>query len=418
MRVAIVQRKLPGERDRLSELAELAAAAGYCPVIRLLQVRPPDSRYQIGPGKLEELAKLVDEYRIEKVIFYNELKPKQVYNLMKKLGVAVMDRFELILEIFSNRAGSREAKLQIELARLKRELAFAKERISLSKRTEYAGFLGGGRYEYDAYYRHVVSRIAKINRELERLRAEKKRRVRRRRAAGLPTVALTGYTGAGKTTLFNRLTGEAGYVDGQPFATLSTTVRRAAINGRKILVSDTIGFIEDLPPLLVDAFYTTLEEIGMADLILLIADASEPLTEFRRKLSAAYQALETVGAAGPNILGVLNKVDLIDNPEDLNLKKAVMDSYVNESVAISALTGENLDELKERIVLRLPGYVKAVIKVPVDRAGATVKIVENSVVLRKNVSNGTLELVLETRKEWILRNLGLITRVGGSVALQ
>ncbi|RLE86129.1 MAG: GTP-binding protein HflX, partial [Thermoprotei archaeon] len=190
-KVAIVQRRLRRERNLLFELKELAKAAGYDVVLELEQVRKPDSRYQIGYGKAKELAELVKEKGIEKVIFFNELKPVQIHNLSKLLGVDVIDRITLILEIFARRAGSKEAKLQIELAMLKKQLSYLKEQLHLAKLGELPGYLGGGEYIIDSYREHVARRITKIKRELEKIRARKNIYWRRRSLAEVPTIVLT-----------------------------------------------------------------------------------------------------------------------------------------------------------------------------------------------------------------------------------
>ena len=420
-RVLLIQRRYKGEKRRLDELRELAMAAGYLPVLEIEQIREPCSKYQIGPGKVKELTKIIKEKNINKVIFYNELKPNQVHNLMKEWGVEVIDRFQLILEIFEKRAGSKEAKLQIELARLKRELSFIKERIHLAKKEEFAGFLGGGRYAIDAYYRHVISRIAKIERELRKIRRRKKERIKARRNAGLSTISLTGYTGAGKTTLFNKLTGEQGYIDGKPFATLSTTTRKINLLGRKVLISDTIGFIEDLPPLLIDAFYTTLEEIAMADLVLLLVDGSENYREIERKVNASMEALETVGVAKSNVIGVLNKIDLIRSRDELVEKMELLKDYINSPIVpISAVYGINLDYLKKVIITKLPNYTRAIIKLPLDGVSKSVisKILDNACILGEQINGSYIELTVESKKDWLLKFSGVVNEVGGSIVFQ
>ncbi len=421
VRVALVQRRTRREKSRLGELKELAVAAGYEPVLLVEQVREPDSRYQIGRGKVEELKKLIKEHGVEKVIFHNDLKPSQAHNLMKEWGVEVIDRFQLILEIFSRRAGSREAKLQIELARLRRELSFIKEQIHLARKEEFAGFMGGGRYEVDAHYRHAVSRIARIERELRELRRRKRERVRARRFAGLPTVALTGYTGAGKTTLFNRLTGERGYVDGRPFATLSTTVRRIVMRGHKVLVADTIGFIEDLPPPLIDAFYTTLEEVAMADLALLLVDSSEELREIERKVSASMEALEAVGVHRSRVLGVLNKIDLVPDKREVERRaELVSDCAGVDVVPISALRGTNLNLLEEAIISKIPEYVRAMVRLPASGEGLSLasRLLRNACMLGETVNDGYLELSVECKRGWLARFVRAVSELGGEIALQ
>ena len=421
LRVILVQRRTRKEKNRLYELKELAIAAGYEPVLIIEQIREPDPKYNIGRGKVREIKEIIESNHIDKVIFYNDLKPSQVHNLMKEWGIEVIDRFQLILEIFSKRAGSKEAKLQIELARLKRELSFIKERIHLLRKEEFAGFMGGGRYEIDAHYRHTVSRIARIERTLKEIRKKKRERVRARSVAGLSTIALTGYTGAGKTTLFNKLTGEEGYVDGRPFATLSTTVRRTMIKGHKVLIADTIGFIEDLPPLLIDAFYTTLEEVSMADLILLVVDGSEELREIERKVYASMESLETVGVHKSKILGVLNKVDLIKSTDEIIRRVKLVEECTGiEVIPISAMHGINLDLLKERMIAKIPGYIRAKIKLPMSDLSYSLasKVLENACVLSEVVNNGVIEIDVKCKKEWLLRFAKEVNDIGGGFVLQ
>ncbi|MEM0335519.1 MAG: GTPase HflX [Thermofilum sp.] len=362
-RVLLVQRLDDDERYMLRELRELAEAAGYEVVGEVVQRREPDPRYGVGSGKVEEIRRLVAETGAERVIFYNFLKPNQVYNLRKKLGIEVLDRFELILEIFAKRAGSREAKLQIELARLKRELSFAREYINLQKRGELHGFLGGGRYAADAYYEYVVSRIAKIEEELRAIRRSKSMRWSRRGEVGIFSVALTGYTGAGKTTLFNRLAGWEGYVDGRPFATLSTKTRLVALKGLPLLLSDTIGFIDSLPEQLFDAFYTTIGEVSYSDLLLLVVDVAEPPREVERKVLAGLSILSALGVPQSRVLVAANKVDVAEPAQlESNLRLLRKLSFP-EIVPISAKTGFNLRALEEAIRRHLPGRVKASLKV-------------------------------------------------------
>ncbi len=398
-RVIIIQRRERFERDLLGELKELAEDAGYKVVKSIVQVGGYSSSYGIGKGKVLELKNLVREYDVSKVIFFNELKPRQEYNLQKELGVDVIDRFELILEIFASRAGSREAKLQIELARLKRELSMVREYIHLVKTGELPGFMGGGRYAIDAYYRHVTKRIALIERRLEKIRKMKNNRWERRNFTGLYNISLTGYTGAGKTTLFNLFTSLNEYSDGKPFATLSTKVRRIKIMGRPLLLSDTIGFIDSLPELLFDAFYTTLGELLYADVILLVVDISEEIKEVKRKLEASLEILSRLSVPFSNIILVANKIDLVV-PDDIRSKVSVLNEYSIDVVAISAKEKRGIEYLGKKIIEKLPGYMRFKLVVPKNSVCLD-KIVTNCYVRSIDVSNGKLILDVEGKSEWI-----------------
>ncbi|MEM0024149.1 MAG: GTPase HflX [Thermofilaceae archaeon] len=397
--VILVERRRRSEKSLLYELKDLAEAAGYVVVDVVSQVRDPDPKYNIGAGKVAMLAELVRSKGAKKVIFFNELKPHQAYNLMKELKVDVIDRFDLILEVFSKRAGSKEAKLQIELAKLSRELSFAREWLRLAKIGELHGFMGGGEYAIDTYYKHVRRRIANIKDELAKLRARKAERWRRRSIdSGLYYLALTGYTGAGKTTLFTALTGQAAYVDGKPFATLSTKMGRAIIEGRPVIVSDTVGFIDCLPPQLLDAFYTTLGEVVLADLVLLVYDASEELGEIERKLTAGLTTLQSLGVDRNRILAVANKVDLISEDE-LRGALEIAGRLGLEPIAISARTGFGLDALKRSILDKLPNYAVAEIELPT--ADDLSKLSKQIYIRQIIEDNGRIKAIVEGREEWL-----------------
>ncbi len=419
IRVALVQRRLPGEKSLLYELRDLAESAGYEVVLEVEQIREPDSRYQIGYGKALELAELVRERGVEKVIFFNELKPVQVHNLSKLLGVEVVDRVELILEIFAKRAGSREAKLQIELARLRRELSVAKEKLHLAKLGELPGYMGGGEYIIDSYRAHVAQRIAKIEDELERIRRRKDKYWTRRIRSGVPTVVLTGYTGAGKTTLFNALTGEERLVDGKPFATLSTKSKRVKVDGKTIVLSDTIGFIDCLPPLLVEAFYTTLAEIAYASLVLLVVDISDPIEEVRRKVGASLDALRSVGITDSNLLPVLNKLDLVGERELGEKLEAISEILESrEWVLVSAKRGLGLDGLRRTIAERLREYVVARAYVPLRHADRFPWGVGRGRVLRVECNGREMEVDIEVNRRELGRLEKLVGELGGRVVVR
>jgi GTP-binding protein HflX len=242
----------------------------------LEQTRRPDARYQIGPGKVEELAKLVEETGADKVIFDNPLRTLQNYNLAKATHVEVIDRFQLILELFNRRATTTEAKLQIQLATLKNELKHAREKVRLSKGSEQPGFMGLGAYEADVYKDAIKLQVQTILKKLAAIRKKRVLQRERRTALGFQTISLAGYTSAGKSTLFNALTEETALVDKSLFTTLSTQTRMVEFSRRRFLLTDTVGFIDRLPIGLIEAFHSTLEETIYAALIVLVVDLSEP----------------------------------------------------------------------------------------------------------------------------------------------
>lgn len=314
----------------------------------LEQTRSADSRFQIGRGKARELAEMVKNLNAEKVIFDNELKPVQSYNLAKLSGVEVIDRFQLILEIFSRHASTSEARLQIRLAELKRRLPRAKEMVRLARMGERPGFLGLGRYEVDVYYEEIKRQIHRIRRELKRIRVQRGLYRDRRGELGFPLVSLAGYTNAGKTTLFNALTGESKLVDAGVFTTLTTTTRSIDLGFGRALLTDTVGFIERLPIALVEAFHSTLEETVLSDAIILLVDIHESLDEVERKLSYSLDTINEIGARGVPIITALNKVDLLSK-EELEKRINQVVELAPNSTPISALEGINLDELKRRL---------------------------------------------------------------------
>ncbi|MFQ6064438.1 MAG: GTPase HflX [Candidatus Bathyarchaeia archaeon] len=360
----MVQRRQQSQPSSLDELQNLAESAGYTVVDSLEQVREPDPRYQIGRGKVRELAEFVTENSVEIAIFDNELKPVQAYNLAKMTGIEAIDRFQLILQIFARRASTSEAKLQIQLAELQYELPRAKEKVKLARLSEQPGFMGLGKYEVDLYYENIKQRIHNIQEKLKKKR--KKRRLHRARRAelGFASVSLAGYTNAGKSSLFNALAEETAPVDASLFTTLSTTTRMVNLSGRKALLTDTVGFIERLPLTLIEAFHSTLEETIFSDLILLVIDVSEPLDEIEKKLSCCLDTIRTIGATGIPIVTALNKIDLLSESEKRS-KIGVLQGMTTESVPISALYKTNIDLLKQVITDHLEAYVQASFSIPV-----------------------------------------------------
>ncbi len=327
------------------------------------QIRKADSSYQIGSGKVKELAELVLEKQAERVIFGNELKPQQTYNLAKATNVEITDRFQLILEIFLYRAATTEAKLQIQLANLRYELPRAKEKVKLAKKGEQPGFRGLGAYEVDVYYETIKQQIHRIQKKLKTIRKKRSLHRTRRLELGYSLVALAGYTNAGKSSLFNALAKEAVPVDSGLFTTLSTTTRAIELSGRKVLLTDTVGFIDELPLTLIEAFHSTLEETIFSDIILLVVDISEPLEEIERKLLCCLDTIQTIGATGIPIITALNKIDLLSKSE-LELKSKTLKNLAPHPVLISALHFANIQELEHAFFNYLKEYVQATLWIP------------------------------------------------------
>jgi len=361
----VVQRRGSSEKSSMEELRSLAKAAGYEIVGSVEQVKAPSPRYYIGSGKAKELAEMASELGAEKIIFGNELKAVQVYNLAKLTGVEVIDRFQLILEIFLRRASTKEAKLQIDLARLGYELANAKEKVRLAKMGEQPGFQGLGKYEVDVYYETVRRQVHTIRRKLRSIRKRRELHRDRRRELGFPLVSLAGYTNSGKSTLFNSLADENVPVDPSLFTTLSTTTRMVELFGEKILLTDTVGFVDRLPLTLIEAFRSTLEETIFSDLIILIVDMSEPQDEIERKLSVSLETIREIGAAGIFIITALNKIDLLSTEEYEKRMENLMNLSLN-AVPISALYGMNLNQLKEKMARLLKRHVESSFTVPMN----------------------------------------------------
>jgi len=330
---------------------------------KIEQVREPDARYQIGAGKVEELAELVKETDAQKIIFDNSLKSVQAYNLAKATGVEAIDRFQLILEIFSKRATTTEAKLQIQLARLGYELAHAKERVRLASKAEQPGFMGLGGYEVDVYYEAVKKQVHTVRRKLRKIHEKRELHRERRAELGFSSISLAGYTNAGKSSLFNALTEEEVPVDAALFTTLSTTTRLVEFSKKKFLLTDTVGFIDRLPLTLIEAFHSTLEETIYSDLILLVVDISEPIGTIEKKLAVCLETIERIGASGVPVITVLNKIDLI--PEaDTRQKLERLKEKTPNPILTSALRKTNLEPLKQEILKTLKNYVQASFTIP------------------------------------------------------
>lgn len=347
---------------RMEELRGLAGAAGYQVLAEIRQRRGRDHRFQIGRGKIAEAL----AYHPDKLIFYNPLSSTQVFNIRIEFLTEVIDRFNLILEIFASRASTREAKLQVELARLSYDAPGVRNALSLRKHGEQPGFGGAGAYEQSMYH-DIRGRMAKIRTTLKDVELMGEDRRNRRRELGFDLVALAGYTNAGKSTLLNALTGAGVAAKDQPFTTLSPTTRALDMRGRRILLTDTVGFIDDLPHFLIKAFRSTLAEISQADLVLLVADMSDPLPLLRRKLVASHKALWDCGVSAP-LITILNKVDRLREDEVVARMELIKD-LAPHPVLASAASGQGTEELAELIGQRLQPLTEYQIRLPYTSQG-------------------------------------------------
>jgi GTP-binding protein HflX len=365
--VILVKRLNPGSHGNLDELEELAHSAGYDVLDKITQARTPDKSFAVGRGKAEEVAARVGELKPVKVVFDEKLNAVQVYNLSKLCKVEVIDRFNLILEIFAIRARTREAKLQVELASLIYERPKARMKVTLAKRGEQPGFKGLGRYQADVYESEVTGRIAKIQAELDVIRKRQHETRKQRKEKGFDMVALAGYTNAGKSTLMNALVGESVVTRDQLFTTLVPTTRSLEVGRRKALLTDTVGFIKGLPHFMVEAFRSTLEEIYLADLIILVVDVSEPPEAIVEKLVTCHDTMWGEIGQVP-VVTALNKCDLVSK-EELEERKEAIVHLAPHPVAISAVTGEGLDELKKIVGKYMPKWGRAEVTLPRTEEG-------------------------------------------------
>jgi GTP-binding protein HflX len=396
-----VQRRLNHETSSLEELKKLAEAAGYTVVAELEQTRKPDARYQIGAGKVEELAAMVKETGAEKILFDNPLKTVQSYNLAKATGIEAIDRFQLILEIFTKRATTTEAQLQIQLATLKNEIKHAKEKVRLSKRGEQPGFMGIGVYEADVYKEAIKKQVSTIQKKLKSVREKRVLHRERRTELGFRSISLAGYTNAGKSSLFNALAEATTRVDNALFTTLSTTTRLIEFSNRKFLLTDTVGFIDRLPLTLIEAFHSTLEETIFSDLIILVLDINEPIETIKKKNKTCQETIDHIGAAGVSVITALNKIDRLTEAE-ANQKFEELKEETKNPILISAKARTNLDLVRYEILRKLEGYIQASFSVPLTNATMSLVswVYKGADVKRTDYTENLVRMVFEASPEF------------------
>jgi len=399
-----------GLRDtdaRLEEASGLAAAIGLDVVDKLaFRLRQPKPATLFGSGQVEQIATAARMHDAELIVIDAALTPVQQQNLEKATEAKVIDRTGLILEIFGERAATAEGRLQVELAHLDYQAGrLVRSWTHLERQRGGFGFLGGpGETQIEADRRLIRDRMAKIRRELEQVRKTRGLHRARRERAPWPVVALVGYTNAGKSTLFNRLTGADVMAENLLFATLDPTMRQVSLPGiDKVILSDTVGFVSDLPTQLVAAFRATLEEVTAADLILHVRDIAHPDSEAQR--ADVLAVLEEIGVGpeageGAPIVEVWNKLDALD-PEahERVLGDAARDEDV---IAISALTGEGIDNLRRSVAERLLAGARVhSIALPVGDGGAIAWLHQHGEVLDQAMEGETLTMdVRLSPDEW------------------
>jgi GTP-binding protein HflX len=371
-----------GAEESMDELEGLAKAAGASIAGRIFQVRPsPSARTFIGEGKVEEITWMIEETGAGLVIFDHSLSPTQLRNLEKDLSVRVIDRTQLILDIFAQRARSNEGKLQVELAQLSYRLPrLTGKGVQMSRLAGGIGTRGPGETKLEIDRRRIETRIAKIKKEVKAVQKRRAGQRESRRRSLVPMVSLVGYTSVGKSTLFNRLTQENAWTSPQLFATLDPLVRRASFpDGLIYFLGDTVGFIKKLPKELLTSFKATLEEVQESDVILHVVDLAAPGAEAQAE--AVTRILAEIGAGSIPRLTVYNKIDALPEPESCLARNVGADG---ETVYISARTGAGLDDLKRRLrALLFRGLTLFYLRLPRDRADLVESIGRWALVLKK-----------------------------------
>jgi GTPase len=362
------------EDEELGEMRELMRTAGVEPVGELLQRRPaPDPRTYVGKGKLAELKEAVPRTNAESLIVDDDLDPGQQRRLEDELKLRVVDRTQLILDIFAQHAVSAEGKLQVELAQLEYNLPRMRGLWQhLERLGGGIGTRGPGETQLETDRRLARRRVGQLKRRLQELERRRQTQRKARRRAETPIVALAGYTNTGKSTLLNALTDAEVSVDDRLFETLDPTTRSFVQDGRRYLVTDTVGFIRRLPHQLVEGFAATLEETVDADLVLHVADASAPDERLDDMIGAVDSVLAEIGAAELPIELVLNKIDEVDP-----LRRRRLANRFPGSLEISAQTGEGLDELRARVAERFGERLRPVrLLVPYDQGRVLAELYE------------------------------------------
>jgi GTP-binding protein HflX len=407
--LATTQKEKMEAEESLEELAQLAAAAGALVVDRVFQSRPRMSpKYFVGEGKAEELARLRKEHRADLIIFDHNLSPTQQRSLEERIEAKVVDRTQLILDIFARRARSNEGKLQVELARLTYLLPrLSGKGASLSRLGAGIRTRGPGEMKLEEDRRRIGDRISRIRREIAEVQKRRENQRESRRRSPVPTVSLVGYTSAGKSTLFNALCREAVVTSPALFATLDPILRRVEYpDGVYFFLSDTVGFIRKLPLELVSSFQATLEEIREADCLLHVIDLTSPSSEERAR--AVESILAEIGGRNIPLIRVFNKIDLLPSREDLLARN---ESAGDRTAYISAKTGEGIPSLKDKVRrLLFERYNLYHLRVPKAQRELITSLEHWSLVLRKREDGDFAEIKIMANPKFMVNYLPYIVQ--------
>ncbi len=417
----LVHVRLGGESGDESEFRALARSAG-AEVVAELQARRerPDARSFIGRGKVEALRDLCAAHEVDVVLFDHDLSPSQEKNLERALGRRVLDRTGLILDIFAQRARSHEGKLQVELAQLRRlSTRLVRGWTHLERQKGGIGLRGPGETQLETDRRLIGVRIKQIRRRLERVRCHRSQGRRARRRAEVPTVSIVGYTNAGKSTLFNTLSGAGVYARDQLFATLDPTLRRLDLEGvGAVVIADTVGFVRELPHELVAAFQATLEETCEADLLLHVVDVSDPDWESRRQ--QVHAVLQQIGADGVPMLEVRNKIDRCPG---LEARIDTDEAGRPRCVWLSAHESDHMPLLYQALGECLGGGVRhCTVRLPFSAAAARSRLYRHGLVMEETVEGErgwrlSLALPADVRADLLPPEAELLEGGAGEVSL-
>jgi GTP-binding protein HflX len=390
--VAVTKAEKNEAEESVDELAGLAVAAGAEVAGRIFQVRPRlNPRWLVGEGKVEEIAHAAREADADMVIFDRNLNASQQQNLEEEIKVKVVDRTQLILDIFAQRARTNEGKLQVELAQLVYQLPRLRGKgLSLTQQGAGIGTRGPGEKKLEVDRRRITDRITRLKRDIDGLGKRRSSQRESRREGPVPTVSLVGYTSAGKSTLFNLLAEEKRYTSSNLFSTLDPLLRRVSLpDGTFFFLTDTVGFIRKLPVELVTSFRATLEEVGEADCICHVVDAASPAAE--HQLASVEAILADLGIADVPVVKILNKIDLLPEEERTLLLRRNADRETR-TIAISARTGEGVPDLLRRLrEVLFGGYKLYYIRVPKETREITDSLARRSLVLKRRESEGFVE---------------------------